>query len=516
MKMGWASGLPEAWRLLSISFMPKRMLGMASVSAILCILILAFTLVLELSTPGYSPEKGILYTLAYCYFIYHAILLWIYIPSVVCLSITREWRDKTWVFQQVTPQSPLKLSLGKLLGAPGDAYIALIVSFPFLFFSILFSQVSVFIFLVGYFLALFVGISLGILNFYLGTQLERANKGDIGNTLLPPILLFIFLLLILAGIDGTFPQSSVFHLNPFSIFMMIFHDKTLLVSFFHLSLPMPIAVILFCSIWGIWFFTASSAQLSRRMSMYSSRLPLVALFLWMAILIVGFIEGSHLPLNEKIVEFQVMLLITTFLLMLYGVMIIHARSLQEIRPWLYQWEKKPGSIFFFFRTDSPVIFTVLILLVTAILILTAIHGDLLTLTGKSRELKGLAGKGKLNLFQMMVMFSSVIIRDGLFIQVFRMNQKSKRDWPLALIYFVTFFAIPYLVDLFFQNYIVDLTPFAIFFHQFVPGSGFAWQTVIFINCLFIALLGYLNWRMISKAYKHLPPELQTADRDVVD
>ena len=154
MKMGWASGLPEAWRLLSISFKPRRMLGVASVSVIICILILAFTLVIEISTPGHSPEKGIVYYLAYCYFIYHSILLWIYIPSVVSLSITREWRDKTWIFQQGTPQSPLKLSLGKLLGAPGDAYIALIVSFPFLFFSILFSQVSFFNFLVGYFLAL--------------------------------------------------------------------------------------------------------------------------------------------------------------------------------------------------------------------------------------------------------------------------------------------------------------------------------------------------------------------------
>ena len=164
-----------------------------------------------------------------------------------------------------------------------------------------------------------------------------------------------------------------------------------------------------------------------------------ALFIWMAILIIGLFEGSGMPLNENAIEAQIMVLIPTFLLMIYGVMIIHSRSLQEIRPWLYQWEKKPGSIFFFFRTDSPGIFTVLILLVTVILILTAIHCDLLPLTGKSGEMKGLAEKGKLNLFQMMVMFSSVIIRDCLFIQVFRMNQKSKRDWLLALIYFVTFF-----------------------------------------------------------------------------
>jgi len=509
MKMEWSSGLPETWRLFSISFKSRRIVGAAVVSLMLCILILLFTLVIGITTTEHSTKKEILYYLAYIYFIYHAILLWIYVPSLVSLSITREWRDKTWILQQTTPQSPLKLSLGKLLGAPGDAYIALIVSFPFLFFSILLSQVSMFNFLVGYFLALFVSFSLSILNFYLGTQLERTNRRDIGNILLPPILFFIFYLMILGSIEGKFIPTSVFHLNPLSIFMMIFHNKTLWVPFFYFKLPMSVAVILFCSIWGTWFFAASSAQLSRRMSMYSSRLPLAALFLWMAILIVGFLVGSDMPLNEETVGAQVMILITTFLIMIYGVMIIHSRSLQEIRPWLYQWEKKPGRFLFFFRTDSPVIFTVLMLLVVVILILTALHSDLLSLTSESGKLKDLAGKGELDLFRMILMFSSVVIRDCLFIQFFRMSQTVKRDWLLGLIYFVAFLAIPYLVDLFFRKYVIDLTPFAVFSHQFSVDMGFAWQAVILINCLFIALLTYLNWRWITNAYKHLPPELHT-------
>ena len=116
---------------------------------------------------------------------------------------------------------------------------------------------------------------------------------------------------------------------------------------------------------------------------------------------------------------------------------------------------------------------------------------------------------KLDLFQMMVMFSSVVIRDCLFIQFFRMSPTVKRDWLLALIYFATFLAIPYLVDLSFKKYIIDLTPLAVFSQHYILDSDFAWKAVILINCLFIALLTYLNWRWITNAYKHLPPELQT-------
>lgn len=220
---------------------------------------------------------------------------------------------------KTTPQSPLRICLGKLLGAPGDAYTALVASSPFLLLGIAFSRVSFPRFLIGYLLVLIVGVTLGILSFYIGTHLERSNRGDIGGLLIVPLILFVSFVSMHPASRAGLTTASAGFLNPFCVFEWVFEEQTLLIPFFSFHLSMSVALPAFCGVWAIWFLVASSAQLSQRMSMYTTRLPLAGLFLWVGIVLVGLLEGSSPVVEEKALEGRTMVLIAVYTLLIYGV-----------------------------------------------------------------------------------------------------------------------------------------------------------------------------------------------------
>jgi hypothetical protein len=237
--------------------------------------------------------------------------------------------------------------------------------------------------------------------------------------------------------------------------------------------------------------------------MCTSRLPLAGLFLWVGVVFLGLMEGSHSVADAQGLEARTMVLVAVYVLLLYGVAIIHSVSVQEIRPWLYEWEEERGRLSFYFRTDSPALFTELMLLGVAVLISVVFYVSLAPAAGLGSPW----GKEGLTIFQSLLVACSVVIRDCLIIQWFRRRQQTQRDWLLLLLYFCCFFVIPHLVNLYLEQYRVDLTPFGMLGHYFSP-SGFAWQAVVLLNALLIVFLGILNWRWITHSYRNLPAQLK--------
>jgi len=509
-KLAWAAALPEAWRSFSVAFRPWRMTGAAAISVVLCLLLLAFIAVTDKFSRGFSGH-GAAYDVVFILTIYHLGILWLYFPAQAAASIAREWRDKTWVFQQTTPQGSLRLLLGKVIGAPADGYIALAASWPALLVCLILSPLSASEFLLAYAVAVLFGFAFSFMAFYFAIQVGQVSRKEqvfvIPVTILG-MLFFPFAMVLedLAKPNAPAVFSSIINLNPFTLFASVFTDKHFSVPFFSWDFPLFPAMAVFYAVWLGWFLIAASAQITQRMSRYSSRLPLVGLLVWLVFLVEGATAGIR-GKNAVMQEGALVILTSILLFTLYVVMIVHSRPLGEIRPWLYHWKEKSGVLGYFFRTDSPVIFTFIVLQSVAIVF---IAGDFmlrqLGVLAPGPAQNPLNDAREWNEALMLVSFFAVTLRDCLLIQFWRLY-KDKKDWVLALIYFVAFIAVPGLFAAAANDWVIELTPLDVI----LVGSGAVKGGVAIaspvINLIIAAGLAVLTWRLIVKAYRGLPPEL---------
>jgi hypothetical protein len=509
-KMSWAAGLPEAWRYFSIAFHRWRMIGVAVGSVVFCLFFIALIAITEKISAGLSG-KGMAYDLVFIIFIYHLAILWLYFPARASLSIAREWRDKTWVFQQTTPQGAIRLLLGRIVGAPADGYIALAATWPILLGFLIASPLSVTDFFLAYIVAVIFSVAFSLMSFYFAVYVGQSSSRQEHVYVLPLAIMYALSMPLMFTMqqisNGRLSNfSSIFNLTPYSLFFVIFNHKHLTVPFFIWDFPLFPAMAVFYAVWLVWFLIASAAQLNQRMSSFSSRLPLLGLLLWLVLLVEGGIYGAHAHNLPR--ELALGILSSFLLFLLYGVMVIHSRPLQEIRPWLYQWKEKAGAITYYFRTDSPVIITFIILQALCLLVLAvdaSLPYDQIQKAGAGLNYVAHQGQ-EVNVPLMLLAFFSVTLRDCLLIQYWRLNRE-KKDGVLMLIYLVAFIAVPGLVNAAADHWVLDLTFINVYNLAFRGSQAGIGLVSIPINLIVSAGLAVLTWRLIDKAYHGLPPEL---------
>jgi len=515
MELGFAAGLPEAWRLLRIGLKPRMKATAAGVSTALCLLVLVFLGVGHFLNPQNFPARELFQYLTWAYFIYHLILLWALAPGAVAVSMMNEWKFDTWLFQKTTPQSAIRLALGKVLGAPAAYYVAFIASVPYLLLSAFPAGVGIFNLIVAYAIAIAVSLALSALSLYSSAMMEKQKAQGQGTSAMvgaPAIIIVVALMFsapyfnaVMMGVPGgTF--SSLFNLTPFTAIAYMFSGRSLAVPFMWMDVPAWAFSLVFYGVWTAWLLIASAGQLDRKMSIVASRLPLVVVFLWCFLLVAGLGAGGGMrfmgPGGQGFFVIGAYLAVSVFIG--YLVIAIHTRRLIEVRPWLYHYNERPGGWRYFFRTDAPNIFIVALLLAMtwvgwAILIL--MFPD--ALESSPMYFRG----GEMAMAIPLGMATLLLIRDALFIQYFRLGHGKEKLWLMAGVYLIVFIAIPSFINLVVGVWVLDLSPLAIVPDSPVYGNPFSLVLSPFINVLIIAILALLLRSRIRAALGNLPPEI---------
>jgi len=367
MKLRFAMGLPEAWRLLRVSLRPSRMTAMAVASCFICFLIIAFNYVnIEFSKEQHFPAVLFYTRIAKGMFFYQLILWVVAIPVYASGALSQEFSQGTWVFQKTTPQPASKLLLGKLLGAGGDMYVASFAGIPFLAFSVLKCGMPIVDVFIVFSIFICLSILLSCFCFFLILSIFSENK-QYGNSWIAFAVL-IPLILIYSSIpvfNGEYGRNfcSITFLSPvFVIFTKLYPELCPLnkICFYSTKFPLiPFALLFYIGL-AFAFFKAAAARMKRLASETTSCWPTAVLMIVFNLFFVGFLMNSpsceNCWLNVDQDDGVFYTLTFANLVFIYLAMSQHTRSIAEIRPWLYKFDSQRNKTAFFFRDDAPYVF----------------------------------------------------------------------------------------------------------------------------------------------------------------
>jgi len=490
--------LPEAWRLLRISWRPRRMLGDAGLSLAVCALAITYLSIFA----ALGQVKN--YFNVWCYLMlgYQALLWVIGVPAICASAVSQEFNLGTWVFQQTTPQSARALLLGKLLGSAGDVVVASAVGLPFFLVGFFGSGlpkptlVLVLIFILC-FSAFFSTLLL-----YISCALEKQLISSVA------VAILLFLILGIYGFWAIQPHQfgSYINLHPL---VVVFYSLSpggslfFYLNFFGVKMPPLLSAAIFYLGWTFWFLVAAEGMLRRKMGMPMSRLPLFAAFAGVEFLFLGF--AYQVPKEYHRVAWEYWDVFVPFnainLGLLYFVILNHARPLAEIRPWLYRFRTSRLRFLDLFRGDAPAIFTV-VGLTALVLVASAILGNWYYPNVLFPRL----------LLVEMSTLAVIVLRDSLFFQ--GVSARFKKWTSIGfLIYVLGFGAVSGLIQIGRKaGAVFDLTPITALNSPLLHlGDEHAEKLLLasylLSNAGLLLIFALVNWRIFSKARAQLPVEL---------
>jgi len=507
MKLRFAMGLPEAWRLLRVSLRPSRMTAMAFASCFICLLVVAFNYInIEITKEQHFPAVLFYTRIAKGMFFYQLILWVVAIPVYASGALSQEFSQGTWVFQKTTPQPASKLLLGKLLGAGGDMYVASFAGFPFLAFSVLKCGIPTvdvfFVFLVFFCLS----VLLSCFCFFLILSIYSENK-QYGNSwvafaVLIPLILIYSAIPVLNGEYGR-NFCSIPCLSPvFVIFTKLYPELCPLnkICFYSMKFPLiPFALLFYIGL-AFVFFKAAAARMKRLASETTSCWPTAVLMIAFNLFFIGFLmnrlscDYCRLSVDQDDDSFAILAFAN--LVFIYLAMPQHTRSIAEIRPWLYKLDSQRNKTAFFFRDDAPMFFTTILLLLVFIATSVIFHAVYFVRFSILDSLLLISG------------FLLLALRDALFFQGAGLILKKSALQRAAIVYLLLFIA-PTMLFFNMRNFgvgkeqqdffgFIDLTPLTAFAALDSSFTGFP-ASYILVNGLLTTLFGIVNFRLMSRA-----------------
>jgi hypothetical protein len=249
---------PEFIRRARADLRPSRMAVAASVTVILCLLLL-----LIFYHPGDSPARNsqarsTAFTLYIIFVSAQALILGLRCLTSCSQAIASERLLKTFDFLRTTRLTSWELMLGIVFGAPLMAYFSAACILPFAFYFGLASGVSLLAMLLTYAMILLVAIVLSLAALTMSMKNDKPRAGEI------LLLLLVFgwpliAVLIGAGSDSRFPGLTaltvVLGLLPFyrsNLSAPVANSGIQTVPFFGIQVPsLAVSIILYVSI-GAW------------------------------------------------------------------------------------------------------------------------------------------------------------------------------------------------------------------------------------------------------------------------
>ena len=465
--------IPEAWRLLRVNMTHGRPMAMATLSIFICTLIFLYPYT-------QSPEARIPHLILIL--LYYFALWNLVAPIVVAQTLWQEFTQKTWVFQQITPQRAMTLIAGKFIGGLGTVYTMSLAAAPFLIAALIMqlrSIADVFIFFVVVFVFFFLCSSFLL---YV-TSITGESQG------IRPVFMIIILIGSLWFITGSVPifgRGNIGLMNPMSLlfsetFSNIAENKRADIVFIYPSgsqvttqgnnqliedhnnddpdnastfyninfSPWFLAVILYL-VGGLILFFSAEGHLLRQMNLGRSRLPILLSFFIIAWIFCGFSAkpvgiDPHASYHEEIVTVFVLLYSNAgMFFLLAGTILLHARAKVDVRPWALQ---RPSSgVAHLFSDNAPVVYFIPLLLVIYTFTTLFLQWNL---TQENFQWQPF-------LIQVILMWV-IVLRDAYFLQTMQLTVSSAQKFA-ALIYIFVFGGLTLFFSLVSPDFPLDLTP----------------------------------------------------------
>jgi hypothetical protein len=536
----FAMKLPEAWRLLRIAWRPSRMLGLALLSVAVCALIIFFAYTNAFVT-HHDPavmeswrtfERASFYRISFMGIMVYQCLLWlIALPVQVGSAANGEFVTGTWIFQQTAPQSARRLLLGKLLGGGGDIYTASATAAPFALIFMLLARLPLLNLAAGLALLFILSFTIASLMIFASVVSEKRHASMVHGIMIFLVLGILYTSSMLEFETGNSSIFSIVSLLHFAILPEAVRGSLMKTTeFFGMDMGTLALAAVFYSCIGLAFFLSAEAQALRLMSTPRSRGMLVPLFLTAAFFFIGFAwvtpsdvqamaakQSEWYTVSRQALDrFQISAVFFNIIMaaLLYGVILLHARPMNDVRPWLYRRARRGFSAADLFDPGAPAAYTVVPLLGVAAAcagLLFWNHGILV------RRFEAPPDSTGILLLYTMLPLAAVVLRDALFLQAARFHFKRGLA-AAALIYFVGFCLTSLFINAGSSNLggavLIDLSPVtAIGAPGFATNAiadnvGFLWSGVA-VNLILAALFGLyvrsaLN-REKAKLEKDLPP-----------
>lgn len=204
---------PELIRILRTKLRPKQMVLFGGGTALVLGLMLAGMYWVQQATMTFSLPKMMstfFFTVAWLQMA--VLLLYGLIQSAQAISHERErW---TFDFQRLVAMGPRKLVLGKLLGAPSDAFFIVAVGLLFQLVPVFLKVVPPMVFVRTIVLLFMMGLSASALGLFLSSIVQKTQRAT-GLATAIPIFLFFFHIAHSLAVRGT---ATVWHaLSPFTL-----------------------------------------------------------------------------------------------------------------------------------------------------------------------------------------------------------------------------------------------------------------------------------------------------------
>ena len=557
MKMQWAMKLPEAWRLLRAGLKKDKSLGYMLLSIVICALIVVFVIVNNTDTYENTFDRGKAiaeYILGIC--LYLSVLWLVFVPMSVGGALAQEFSINTWVFQQTAPQSARRLLLGKILGAPANIYVATLGTLPFIIAIFLFYPSITLPLLFSLLFIVICSFSLSCMFLYISCSIPvgHHNMTVPGLTIIAAIILLStsvipFEIMNEYGYEGSSAQihpAAVFdeiirftsyedannYYKKDKSFAMYFAEDSKAINppsirksikvrnkpprFYYVGEYFPAPYINFFGVFfgvipynivfhfllGICLFFAAEGALLRKFGTGQSRIPQLIPLTLMIVIIYGFTfdmpvsEYREWPLGEGLP-----LIASLFWAVFCVCAIQHARSMEDLRPWLYDFSNGRRYFADYFHDDAPVIYTTLLLLPFALFGFT-----LIMLNYKSPPIDNENPMTNIHIAAYVAMFGVIVLRDTLLFQLFRLKY-NKSDLRFVLFYGVVFVGITLIAFVASLGApVLDLTPFSALFPMSFPEyyeeNDFAFVYIyLAVNGLLALLFGAIVQRHLKKKRK---------------
>lgn len=538
----FAMKLPEAWRLLRISWRPSRMLGLALLSVAVCALVIFFAYTNAFVThfdhdtgaSWQTFERASFYRNSFMGIMIYQCLLWlIALPVQVGSAANGEFVTGTWIFQQTAPQSARRLLLGKLLGGGGDIYTASATAAPLALILMLLARLPLLNMAAGLALLFILSYTIASLMIFASVVSEKKHASMVHGIMIFLVLGILYTSSMLDFETGNSSIFSIVSLLQFAILPEAVRGSLMKTTeFYGIDMGTLALAAVFYSCIGLAFFLSAEAQALRLMSTPRSRGMLVPLFLAAAFFFIGFAWVTPSDLHAMVIEanksewydvsrqaldrFQISAVFYNIIMaaLLYGVILLHARPMNDVRPWLYRRARRGFSAADLFDPGAPAAYTVVPLLGVAAAcagLLLWNHAILV------RRFETPLSTGNLMLYTMLPL-AAVVLRDALFLQAARFHFKRGLA-AAALIYFVGFCLSSLFINMGASNLggdvLIDLSPVTaigapgIAANAITNSVGFLW-TGVAVNVVLAALFGLYMRSALNREKAKLEKDLPTA------
>ena len=508
MELRWAMRVPEAWRLLRISWRPRRMLGAGVISLVICVLLTAYAVAIQRVTR--NPDMTALYDhLCIAVYCYQALLWTLVLPGQVSHAMGQEFNLGTWIFQQTTPQPMRKLLIGKMLGGGGDVYVASLVALPFLIAGAVMGSYPISGILTGCLLILILSALISTFGIYMGATAGRGVSAV--------IVAILFMIMLFSSSSATKAvmksPGSIWALHPWFVLASPVSARLqdlAFLSFFGVSVPLALFAAVVYILAAVWVFLGAESRIRRAWEAPMSRLPLLPAFALLEFFIIGLTWSAS---RGTWAHYQTSLYIfnSLNLICLYFSILNQVSSLGEIRPWLYRLKTGRLSLKEIFRGDAPIG-----LPVAGALVVVIAGAVLLGLANLPEGFQYSVGTN-LSFSPVTIvliqagMIAVIALRDAMFFQIAQLRFKSGRMIAL-IVYLIAFLALP---GLFMikepKNPYLDLSPASALISPRILSSFDSMSTLLIsylaINGALLIVFVAIVWRLLSNAQHHLPHDL---------